>query len=163
MPQINLLTFFSPEIIAEIYLWLISGNDGRYNPFENLWCTWGCSSWTWTGIWDDVRNPPSDVISNSVLGRSNSVSPKQKTRMNYIKGRPNSIFPKRNLWWRHSEDFWRHPKFRFTFNYCTPRCITDSQKGYARCLQIVTSGKLLSCWNIQLYFLYIHLVLLLLQ
>ena len=50
----------------------------------------GCSSWTWTGIWDDVRNPLSDVI------------------------------PKRNLRWRHSDDFWRHPKFRFTFNYCIP-------------------------------------------
>ena len=48
-----------------------------------------------------------------------------------ILGRPNSIFPKRNLRWRNSEDFWRHPKFRFTFNYCTPRCITDSQKGYS--------------------------------
>ena len=33
----------------------------------------GCSSWTWTGICDDARNPLSDVISNSVLGRSNSV------------------------------------------------------------------------------------------
>ena len=52
-----------------------------YNPLENLWFTWGCSSWTWTGIWDDVRNPLSDVISNSVLGRSNSVFP----RYNFLK------------------------------------------------------------------------------
>ena len=26
-----------------------------------LWCTWGCSSWMWTGIRGDVRNPLSDV------------------------------------------------------------------------------------------------------
>ena len=36
-----------------------------YNPFEVLWCTWGCRSWMWTGIWDDVTQMISDVISDS--------------------------------------------------------------------------------------------------
>ena len=40
-----------------------------------LWCTWGCSSWMWTGIRGDVRNPLSDVTPNSVLGGANSLSP----------------------------------------------------------------------------------------
>ena len=48
------------------------------NPFGILWCTWGCSSWMWTEIWDDVRNPLSDVISDSVFRRSNLVFASQK-------------------------------------------------------------------------------------
>ena len=39
----------------------------------------GCSSRMWTEIWDDVRNPLSDVISDSVFRRSNSVFASQKT------------------------------------------------------------------------------------
>ena len=48
-----------------------------------LWCTWGCSSWTWTGIRGDVRNPLSDVISNSILGGANSVSPRYNSLMGF--------------------------------------------------------------------------------
>ena len=45
--------------------WRVSIIEGWYNPFEILWCTWGCSSWMWTGIWDDVTQRISDVISDS--------------------------------------------------------------------------------------------------
>ena len=44
-----------------------------------LWCTWGCSSWMWTGIRGDVRNPLSDVTPNSVLGGANSLSPRSNS------------------------------------------------------------------------------------
>ena len=49
-----------------------------------LWCTWGCSSWMWTGIRGDV-----------ISGKSPE---------------------------------WRHPEFRFTSNYCTPKCITGCER-----------------------------------
>ena len=42
----------------------------------------GCSSWMWTGIRGDVRNPLSDVTLNSVLGGANSLSP----RFNSLRG-----------------------------------------------------------------------------
>ena len=32
--------------------------------------------------------------------------------------------PRTEFGWRHSGDFWRHTEFRFTSNYCTPKCIT---------------------------------------
>ena len=50
----------------------------RFNIVDDavLWCTWGCSSWTWTGIRGDVRNPLSDIVSNSIMGGANSFSPR---------------------------------------------------------------------------------------
>ena len=52
-------------LLHSLNMILIIRHAKYYNPFEILWCTWGCSSWMWTGIWDDFRNLLSDVISDS--------------------------------------------------------------------------------------------------
>ena len=81
----------------------------------------GCSSRMRTEIWDDFRNPLSDVFSDSVFRRSNSVFASQKPY-------ENSILRRLNLRRRHSEDFWRHLKFRFASYYCTPSASQDGER-----------------------------------
>ena len=45
----------------------------NYSHFFGFWDAFECSNWMWTEKFSDVRNPLSDVISNSVFPRLNSI------------------------------------------------------------------------------------------
>ena len=106
----------------------------------------GCRSWTWTRIWDDVRNPLSDVISNSVLGRSNSVFPKYNSLRVFYPGKtefdlPKTEFEMTSLW-----GFLTTSQILVHVQLLHPRHITDTQKGY-------TSSQFLSLWRLHQFIL----------
>ena len=90
----------------------------------------GCSSWTWTGIWDDVRNPLSDAISNSVLGRSNSVFPWHNSLRVFCQGKTEFDLPKTEFEMASLRGFLTSSEILVHVQLLHPRCITDSQKGY---------------------------------
>ena len=90
----------------------------------------GCSSWTWTGIWDDVRNPLSDVISNSVLGRSNSVFPRYNYLRVFYQRKTEFDLLKTEFEMTSLRGFLTSSQIPVHVQLLHPRCITDSQKGY---------------------------------
>ena len=76
----------------------------------------GCISKMWTEIWDDVRNPLSDVISDSVFARYSSLwvfwLAKTESEMTSLRG------------------FLTSSQISVHILLLYPKCITESLKGY---------------------------------
>ena len=75
----------------------------------------------------EVTSQIRDVISNFVLGGANSVS----LRYNSLRGFRSwgdRIRSSQNEIRDDVTDLWSHLEFRFTSNYCTPKCITEPHR-----------------------------------
>ena len=97
----------------------------------------GCSSWTWTGIWDDVRNPLSDFISNSVLRRSNLVFPRHNSLRVFYLGKTEFDLPKTEFEMKSLRGFLTSSQIPVHVQLLHPRCITDTQKGYIALINFI--------------------------